>query len=224
MPLTVRLVVRLFGDASGDLKALLQGDEEIYVAAVVAGEIHDCRRCAKRAVGQADDIPEARWNDMIDKQKRRLFDKLSDSNLNLGIARVRYHGLTQLDGQHQLYNAQFDIDWDLALEARAYAEIVDRLADERHARLVFDRVNSPSQSDQVVSRAEELLNSVDVSFEGSRHEKGIQTADCLAGAAAEDERHNTDWLNQIAEDRIVECGDAVLSNFDISVHTYSTDP
>lgn len=220
----VHVVVRLFGDASGDLKSLLSGDEEIYVAGVVAGRVHDCRRCAKRAVEQVDDIPEAKWNDMSRKQKRRLFADLSDSNLDLGIARVDMRGLIQIDDHYKIYNSRFELDWDLALEARAYAEIVSRLSCEQRAHFVFDRVNSPSQSDRIVSRTEALLNDVTVSFEGSRQEKGIQTADCLAGAAAEDERHDTDWLNKLSDDRLVECGETVLSDFDISVHTYNTDP
>jgi|APHM01.1.fsa_nt_gi hypothetical protein len=161
---------------------------------------------------------------MTRKQKRRLFSYLSDSNLNLGIARIQTRGLADLNGWYKLFNYKFDLDWDLALEARAYAEIVPRLSGEQHTEFVFDRVNSPRQSDRVVSRVEELLNDTDVSFEGSRQEKGIQTADCLAGAAAEDERHDTDWLDKLSEGRLIECGDAVLSRFDISVHTYNTDP
>ncbi|MEZ3116580.1 hypothetical protein RYH80_11745 [Halobaculum sp. MBLA0147] len=216
-----------FGDASGDLRGVIHGNCEVYVAGVVAGETNECRRYAKRTVDDVRDVPEARWNDLFQEQKRRLFGRLADSRLEFGVATVTSHGLHQLADAHLLYDGRFDLEWDLALRARAYTELVRRLDDHTEATrdtLTFDRVASARQSEAIRERIEELSSTLSAEFRGSRQEKEVQTADCLAGAAAADHKRDAGWLDRLGSERVVRCGGHVLDEFELRLHVYEVEP
>jgi hypothetical protein len=217
--------VRYFGDASGDLRGLRDQNCQVYVVSVVRGEVHECRRCAKRTVQQVENVPEAKWNNLREVQKRRAFDILAESDLDFGIAKITWVELHQLDDAYLLHEGRFRRDWDIALEARAYAEIVSMLGTEStQIDFTFDRVASASQSDDIVEWIKQINPQIFPDFTGSRQEHGIQTADCLAGAVAEDHKRGTTWVDKISDDRIAICDETVLSNFQLQLHTYESDP
>ncbi len=217
-----------FGDASGHLRGVLNGDCEVYVAAVVGGDKIRCGKCAKQAVRRIDDLPEAKWNSLKQTPKRRLIDCLTDhQSISLGVAQFTREKLQSLNNYHLLYqNVSFPPDWDLALEGYAYGEILYEMGakDDRRPVFEFDRVSSKEQSVAVRNHVEKFVPNTNVFFQGSRQSSGIQTADCLAGAVAEDFKSNTEWLSDIGDDRIVKCSNFSLIQLEQRLSEHSTAP
>lgn len=217
-----------FGDASGHLRGVLNGDCEVYVAAVVGGDKIRCGKCAKQAVRRIDDLPEAKWNSLKQTPKRRLVDCLADhQSISLGVAQFTREKLQSLNNYHLLYqDISFPPDWDLALEGYAYGEILYEMnaKDDQRPVFEFDRVSSKEQSVAVRDHVEKFVPETNIFFQGSRQSNGIQTADCLAGAVAEDFKSNTEWLSRIDDDRIVECSNFSLIQLEQRLSEHSTAP
>lgn len=226
--LSLVLVVALmeyFGDESGHFKGVLNQDCEVCVLAVVAGVRIDCQRCAKKTVRRIDDIPEAKWNDLLDHQKRRFFECLSEQDeLQFGYAVFDREKLHSMDEYHLLYQ---DIDlppaWDLALAGYTYGEILYEMGapDEQRAILEFDRISSKKQCEAVVEHVEHFVPSANIFFDGSRQNHGIQTADCLAGGIAEDIKKGTDWKDYLDSDSLYECSSTSLIQLERDLVNYS---
>ncbi|WP_324757133.1 DUF3800 domain-containing protein [Haloarcula sp. GH36] len=217
-----------FGDESGHLKGVLQGDCEICVMAIVAGDKVSCGQCAKRAVRNIDDIPEAKWNDLLDKQKRRLFECLADNeHIEFGFATFTQEKLRSVDGYHYLHqDVKFPPAWDLALAGYAYGEILYEMgaSNENIATFTFDRISSKKQSEKVADHFQEYVPGVSPFIKGSRQSPGIQTADCLAGAVAEDHKGESDWLSNLDQSNITECSYSSLAKLETDLHRYETEP
>lgn len=200
----------------------------MYVAAVVGGDRIRCGKCAKQAVRRIDDLPEAKWNSLKNTPKRRLIDCLADrQSISLGFARFTQDKLKTLNNYHLLYqDVSFPPDWDLALEGYAYGEILYEMGarDERRPIFEFDRVSSRRQSESVRNHVEEFVPETNVSFQGSRQNSGIQTADCLAGAVAEDFKSDTEWLSEISDRRITNCSSFSLIQLEQRLSEHSTAP
>jgi len=217
-----------FGDASGDLRGLLNGEDEVYVAAVVAGDRISCGRCAKQAVRRVDDIAEAKWNDLLPKQKRRFFECFADNDhLKFGYAKFTQRQLQSLRLSHLLYQGvTLPPDWDLALEGYAYGELLYEMgADEdRRPIFVFDRVASKPQCEDVKEHVHHFVEEIKTDYQGSRQVNGIQAADCLAGAVAEDHKSDTDWLTHIDDDRIYERSHMSILQLEQRLEEYDAGP
>ena len=199
-----------FGDESGHFRGLLHGDCEVCVIAVVAGARIDCIRCPKKTVRNITDIPEAKWNDLKDHQKRRFFECFAEQDgIEFGYARITQEDLHTMDGYHHIYqNISFPPDWDLALTGYAYGEILFELGarDERRTCFEFDRISSKKQSEEVLEHVQHFVRDLDQAFyKGSRECPGIQAADCLAGGVAEDYKSDTDWLGYLDTDSVTDC-------------------
>jgi len=195
-----------FGDVSGDLRGLLNQNSKVVVVGVVAGDQVSCGRCPKQAVRRVDDIQEAKWNDLTDIQKRRLFECFADQDdLEFGYAVYDRDRLHSMDKYHYLYqDVSFPPDWDLALTGYAYGELLfemDSPGDQR-AIFTFDRVASKPQSKAVKKHVEEFVPDTNVFVGGSQQSGGIQAADCLAGAVAEDIKRDTDWIDHLDRESI----------------------
>lgn len=190
-----------FGDVSGDLRGLLNGDSEVVVVGIVGGDRISCGRCAKKAVRRVDDIQEAKWNDLTDVQKRRLFECFAEQDrLEFGYVIYDRQRLHSMDEYHYLYqNVSFPPDWDLALTGYAYGELLFEMdvTDDQRSTFTFDRVASKAQSKAVKNHVEEYVPATNVFIEGSQQSSGIQAADCLAGGVAEDMKRDTDWLDYL---------------------------
>lgn len=217
-----------FGDASGHLRGVLNGDCEVYVAAVVSGDRMRCGKCAKQAVRRIGDLTEAKWNSLKETPKRRLVDCLAEQeSVSLGFARFTRENLQTLDKYHLLYqDVSFPPDWDLALEGYAYGEILYEMGAKSDRRPIFefDRVSSKEQSRAVRNHVEEFVPDTNTFFDGSRQNNGIQTADCLAGAVAEDFKSDTEWLSRIDDNRITDCSNFSLIQLEQRLSEYSTAP
>lgn len=217
-----------FGDESGHLKGLLQGDCEVCVIAVVGGDRVACGSCPKKTVRRVDDISEARWYDLFDVQKRRLFECFAENDhLQFGYSIFRKRQLESLRKSHLLFQ---DVDlpppWDLALAGYAYGEILFEMGarEENLATFTFDRISSQKQSEKVADHVSAFVDVDNIFYEGSRQVAGIQAADCLAGAVAEDIRKGTEYMDRLDDDAVYECTPTSIAQLEHDLHEYDTGP
>lgn len=218
-----------YGDASGHLRGLLNGACDVYVAAVVAGDRISCGRCPKQAVRRIDDIPEAKWSDLLEVQKRRLFECFAENeHIKFGYALFTRDQLQRLKLSHLLYEGvNLPPAWDLALEGYAYGEILfemDAKEDRRPPNFTFDRVASKAQSEDVSDHVEHFVEDIRPFIKGSRKSPGIQAADCFAGAVAEDYKSGSDWLNLLDGQEVIECSSISLLQLEHLLHEYDAGP
>lgn len=194
--------MELYGDESGHLRSLLDGDEDLFVLAVVAGNAECCMRCPKRAVRNVTNIEEARWNDLTATQRRRLVDCLAECepDLSLGYVAIEQCDLRQLQGHYRLYEGDLKYDWDLCVIADCYASVVEELLQsEGNYTFTFDRLFSKKMSGRVVEAMHETTPELEICHDDSRKVAGIQTADCFAGAVREDRLREQNWLDEFEE-------------------------
>lgn len=72
--------------------------------AIVGGDQVSCGRCPKKTVRNIQDIDEAKWNNLFDEQKRRLFECLADVDyIEFGYAVFKRDQLHSLENYHYLY-------------------------------------------------------------------------------------------------------------------------
>lgn len=191
--------MNVYGDESGHLRNLLNGQCDVFVLAIVAGNEHDCGGCPKRAVRRATDMAEAKWNEMSTNQKRRTlncFDE-ADRDLYLGYVTVSREDIEELPHSYRIHQGRaFRIDWDLAVIAHGYARLLGDIS--KHAdselRFTFDRLFKKKQSDEIAALIEEERPGTEISHGSSRQIRGIQAADCLAGAVSEMYRNDQNWF------------------------------
>lgn len=190
--------MELYGDESGHLRSLLEGDEDLFVLAVVAGKSEDCMRCPKRAVRDVTDIDEARWSDMTDIQRRRLMDCLADyePDLSFGYVALEQRDLLRLQNYYRLYEDNLTRDWDLCVIADCYAKLVGELLQiEGNHTFTFDRLFSKKMSGKIVDEMNNMIPELEIRHDDSRRVTGIQSADCLAGAVRDERLRGGDWLD-----------------------------
>jgi hypothetical protein len=217
-----------FGDESGHLRSVLQQEAEVCVIAVVGGDRVSCSRCPKQAVRNVTDIDEAKWNDLLETQKRRLFECFAENDhLQFGYARFTREQLKSVNNDYLLFQ---DVDlppaWDLALSGYAYGEILFDMGalDERRSVFCFDRISSQKQCEAVADHVSEIVPDTKVTYEGSKQVDGIQAADCLAGAVAEDYKRDTDWLGYLDDEDVVQANYMSLAKLEADLHGYDTAP
>lgn len=201
--------MELFGDESGHLRSLLDGDCNLFVISLVAGDPARCRACPKRAVRNVQDISEARWCDLTEIQKRRMIDCLVDcgADLSYGYVAIEHADLHDLERHYRLYEDDLRYAWDLCIIGDCYAELAGQLIDGRASdcRLTFDRFMSQKMSDRIIEVIHETRSDLVVEHGNSRQVGGIQTADCFAGAVREHLQEDEDWLDSF-DDNLVTCG------------------
>lgn len=191
--------MELYGDESGHLRSLLEGEEDLFVLAVVAGDPEDCIRCPKRAVRNVTDIEEARWSDLTDTQRRRLVDCLTEfeSDMSFGYVAIERRDLLNLQNYYRLYEDDLEYEWDLCVVGDCYASLVGKLVQsEAGHRFTFDRLFSKKMSDSVTEVMRETTSELEIRHGNSRKEVGIQAADCLAGAVREHRLEGRNWLDE----------------------------
>ncbi len=202
-----------FGDESGHPSDPIKGREPFCVA-VVAGEEEDCIRCPKRAVRRVSDIDEAKWNDLTDTQKRRVIDCFREhrDSLLLGYGIIQHSELMAMR-RHRFYDdSLFDgRPTDMCIQGIAYSVVLQELdfEDRPGNRFVFDRIHSSKQAEHVKEQVQNRFTKTKITFKESRTTKGIQAADCLAGAAIEPERGGRDWLDSLEDDTVCCASDEI---------------
>ncbi|APX98580.1 DUF3800 domain-containing protein [Natronorubrum daqingense] len=213
-----------FGDVSGHFRSLIIGECDVVVVGVVFGDLIQANRCAKQTVRNVQDVEEAKWSDLTETQKRRFIDCLTEhDDTYLGYAKFTRKQLRSLKDQYLLYqDVSFPPDWDLALTGYAYGELLfERGArDENRVDFVFDHVASQSDSADIATHIEEFVPGCNPKYKSSHSSLGIQTADCFAGAVAEDHKKGTDWLSTFDADRIMTCTETALAQFQNDLDRY----
>lgn len=217
--------MEIYGDESGHLRSLLDGEEDLFVLAVVAGAPERCMACPKRAVRNVTDIEEAKWSDMTATQRRRLVDCLTESEPHLSFAYVAIErsDLLGLKRHYHLHQDNLEYGWDLCVIGDCYAELVRQVVrSEANPTFTFDRLFSKKMSDRVVDIVQNTSLNLDVNHANSRQVKGIQAADCFAGAVREDRLEGRNWLNEFQE---VACAtEFALAGVERRLHEQGTGP
>jgi len=215
-----------FGDVAGHFRNLLTGECDVVVVGVVFGDLIAGARCANKTVRNVRDVEEAKWSALTDVQKRRFIECLAGMDpdqIQFGYAKFTRPQLRTLTDQYLLYqNVSFPPDWDLALTGYAYGEILfDNWAeDESRMVLEFDHVASQKDSDKIVRKMKEYVPEATTHYKSSHSTPGIQTADCFAGAVAEDHKDGTDWLDQLGRSDITESHTSTLTKLENDLHNY----
>jgi hypothetical protein len=203
-----------FGDVSGHFKSLIKHNCEVVVVGVVIGDKVAAARCPNKTVRDVTDIKEAKWNDLTDLQKRRMIDCLADNpHLEFGYSLFTAEQLHTLKNHYLLHqDVCFPPDWDLALTGYAYGEIaMDRgVGDEPRLLYHIDRVASASQTEAVLNHIQQFVEMDQGVIADSARVKGIQAADCFAGAVAEDFKRDTNWLAEFNDSQITEASKTSL--------------
>lgn len=203
--------MKIYGDESGHLRSLLNGQCDIFVLATVAGDEYDCGSCPKRAVRRITDLEEAKWNDMSENQKRRTIDCFSETDQELRFAYITLtlEDIQDLSNSYLIHQERaFDIDWDLAVIGHAYAQLLADFSGAINPDFIFDRLFKQKQSDQIATVIEQNCTGVGVSHQSSHQVRGIQAADCIAGAISETCQFKHDWLGHL--DAEISCYDKQL--------------
>jgi hypothetical protein len=194
--------MELYGDESGHLRSLLEGDEDLFVLAVVVGDPECCVRCPKRTVRDVRNIEEAKWSELTDTQRRRMIECLAGCkpSLSFGYVTIKQSDLLQLQDHYRLYEDDLRYGWDLCVIADCYASISGELLQGKGAHtFTFDRLFSKKMSERVIDMMTEMTPELEVRHADSRKVTGIQTADCFAGAVREDRLRKQNWLDELEE-------------------------
>jgi hypothetical protein len=160
-------------------------------------------RCPKRTVSRRDELSEAKWSELEDTEKRRFVECFSDSEeqLQYGYVALSRGALIGMQASYLLHDSDnFRYDRDVSVMAWCYAELVNQLTNQESGpiQMMFDKFFHSSQSDDLKQLLSNRVRSdVSVDYRTSHSSKGIQAADCLAGAASEHERGESDWLDEL---------------------------
>lgn len=213
-----------FGDVSGHFRGLIQHDCEVVVVGLVIGYRVAAARCPNRAVRNVADIREAKWNDLKEKQKRRMVECLQENDaLEFGYAKFTAGMLHRLEKHYLLHqDVSFPPAWDLTLTGYAYGEIMFEYDVTEERRVIFyaDRVASKPQTEDLLAHVTEYVNLDQHFIAESTDVKGVQAADCFAGAVAEDHKRGTDWLSNIDDDRITVATNNCLTKLEHDLDRY----
>jgi hypothetical protein len=174
-----------FGDESGNFRNLLSGNEPYFVLAVAAGERTACGACAGRTIRLSDSMKEAKWNDLVDVEKRRFLESVSDRSVQVAYAVAERSDFDRMRHSYALYDeTRMHVRPTSFVTGAMYAALL--LSFEESVRTFeFDKV----WSDDISAAVVDVLNEVGTSFDAtpviSSQSKGVQTADCAAGAVRE---------------------------------------
>lgn len=217
-----------FGDESGHFPAVIDGSESIFSMAVVGGEPVDVGRCSRRAVRNIRPIQEAKWNDMQERHKDLFCDCLRDE-LTAGEAAyavISETDIARLQQGYRLYNAEDFLGFkpDIVAMASIYLGLLRSLAEDRDRphTFTFDKYMNAGPSERIADIIADFED-IEVGFTLSTKSKPIQSADCIAGAAAEGAKRDSDWIDRlepVATDRT----DHSLATIEHVLHELNTGP
>ena len=174
-----------FGDESGNFRNLLSGNEPYFALAVVAGDSDACRACAARTIRLSDSMKKAKWNELTDVEKRRFIDTVSDRDVRVAYAVTEQSDFNRMRHSYALYEAgRMGIRPTSFVTGTMYAALLLSFEDSV-STFEFDKVWSDDISETVVGVLQEVGASFDPSPVISSQSKGVQTADCAAGAVRE---------------------------------------
>lgn len=216
-----------FGDVSGHFRSLIKHNCEVVVVGVVMGDKVAAASCPNKTVRNVQDIREAKWNDLTDVQKRRIFDCFSENDiLDFGYALFTPDHLNTIEYNYLLHqDVSFPPSWDLALTGYAYGEILFEYGapDERRVLFYLDQVASTPQTEAVIDHVTDYVNLTKPFICKSENVGGVQAADCFAGAVAEDYKRDTSWLDSLDSSRITEVTNSSLAKLEYDLSQADAD-
>lgn len=219
--------MRAFGDESGHLRGVFNGSEECFSLGLVYGSNLDCQRCPQRALRRLEDVPEIKWADLRDFQKRRIMECISEEVKRVYWISIDQEMLNGLSHSYALYNHDvFDIGRDLAIMAIGYLEMLFPIdtTPNNHYEFTFDQLFDSNTSESLSTYINDYLSCWEVQFGNSRRFAGIQTADCIAGAASEDYSSNSNWLNILSDEMCRSVTNELLIQIEYRLSEARTDP
>lgn len=195
-----------FGDVSGHFRGLLNGHCDVCVVAVVAGDPLNCQRCPKRTMRRVSGQDQARWNELKEVEKRRFFQCLNKEgpSLSIGFGTYKQEQLNSLQSSHMLYLDDRATDWDIALKALSYTEVLMEMTEgSQSIDFTADQFASTPQRQTLVDMIENRLNYVSASTASAKQKVGIQTADCVAGGIREQCEGGEPWMDYLDDTKII---------------------
>ncbi|QCD64850.1 MULTISPECIES: DUF3800 domain-containing protein [Halomicrobium] len=159
-------------------------------------------------------MDEAKWYDMKTVEKRRFMECLGENSppLEFGYAVFELDDFTNLRSHYKLFqDVSFPPIWDIAIRGIAYTEILYELSGDTNIEFYPDQFRSGVQTDKLCEVIENRLKKAEIECVSSEQVDGVQAADCLAGAVAEEQKGGTPWLEHTnAESQIAECSSWTL--------------
>lgn len=197
--------MRVYGDESGHLRNVLEGDEEVFVVGLVAGERFECQGPATRLT-KGTRRSEARWSELTNPEKSDFIDHLDDrsENLQIAYAAPSQREFNELARGWRLYrDTKIEgYDWDLYVQGVLYAAVLEEMFDGRAPDTYIDRLYARQQWEAMTEIIEAHKDSVEVDGSDSQQYAGIQTADCVAGAVRDRKLERQDFLSDFDGDII----------------------
>ena len=193
-----------FGDESGNFPSVIEGEQSVFSVAVVSGDPVDTSRCSRRAVRDIRPLSEAKWRHLQDLHKRRYVDCLNDHSNDLrgAYAILTDSKIDSVSQSYRLYQAEEELGLrgDEFVIGALYSALLLHLeaAFTNEATFTFDKYVGSSPSENICSVLEEKVD-LDIRFKQSTKSKSIQTADCVAGAVAEDHKKDTEWTEEFPD-------------------------
>lgn len=190
-----------FGDESGQFNALLSGEEHCISHAVIKSPSRESMTCSNKVVRSIKNVSEVKWNDMRYEDKRRFLDCFSkrESDIHVATATITQSDIKSLDHNYLLYQDSLQYISPIMFAGIVYGGLLIELDihEDSTPSFKFDRLYSKKQSNKVTDVVLNQISHIDCSSHNSQNIRGIQSADCIAGAVREDCYKNTSWMNHL---------------------------
>ncbi len=163
-------------------------------------------------------MDEAKWTSMTSVQKRRAIECLNepDRNVRLGYLVLTQERINALSNSHELYHgSNLDTHADVTCLGVGYAHVLETLTETpSRVRFTFDQFYSPSQSKAIKRVLDDEVELFDSKYGSSHSVRGVQSADCVAGAVSEKYRGGTDWEREFDSSRAIDCTESFCEALD----------
>ncbi|MFB6196912.1 MAG: hypothetical protein ABEI52_01410 [Halobacteriaceae archaeon] len=217
-----------FGDESGNFHQVATNGDDIFAMALVAGDPPHPARCANHAIAKSA-TGEAKWSDMNAWEKERFITCLDslEAPIEMSYFTLSYTDVVTIPAQHRLFLDNGGIDPTVVADVLGigYGCLLRSMnvSKDLHPILTFDRFIGNKQSNGVITRIEEMVDLNTVRAANSRMTTGIQSADCIAGAAREDRLKGSEWLSRLRLPA-TDIRNSVQGRLEMFLSGKSTDP
>lgn len=132
-----------FGDESGNFRNLLNGHCSHFSLSIVVGDRFASMGCVKGAIRRAEDLQEARWNELTDLQKRRVIDEINSRAVEIFYLVIDRDDLRDIKHNFALYDAdRMTVRPSSYATATMYAALLGEAGLQDIDRFNFDRITS----------------------------------------------------------------------------------
>lgn len=203
-----------YGDESGHFNNVVSGESDSFSIAVIGGDYDECRHCASKAIREISSLDELKWHNLIPVTKRRFITCVNDIDIKIGYAAFDRERLLDIDNSYLLHQSvsRGQTPWDLIAMGCGYSEILNEIRGEfdMPVKFEFEQIFNQKQSDIIKSIVQDQISRASVNYMLSHANKAIQVADGIAGAAREDLKTDSEWLNDISSDQVTDLTNEML--------------